>query len=50
MVRIAILEDDAGVREQLSEYLRRYTRQYGTEFDVSLFSDGDEILENYRSD
>ena len=48
MVRIAILEDEAPVREDLAGYLRRYTRQYGTEFEVSLFADGDEILEDYR--
>ena len=48
MVRIAILEDEASVREDLARYLRRYTRQYGTEFEVSLFTDGDEILEDYR--
>ncbi len=28
--------------------MRRYTRQYGTEFEVTCFTDGDEILENYR--
>ena len=48
MVRIAILEDEAPVREDLAGYLRRYTRQYGTKFEVSLFADGDEILEDYR--
>ena len=48
MVRIAILEDEASVREDLAGYLRRYTRQYGTKFEVSLFADGDEILEDYR--
>ena len=48
MIRIAILEDEAPVREDLAGYLRRYTRQYGTKFEVSLFADGDEILEDYR--
>ena len=50
MIRIAILEDEAPVREDLAGYLRRYTRQYGTKFEVSLFADGDEILEDYRPD
>ena len=48
MIRIAILEDEAPVREELAGYLRRYTRQHGAEFEVSLFADEDEILENYR--
>ena len=48
MIRVAIVEDDAEVQGVLQEYVRRYTRQYGTEFEVSLFADGDEILEDYR--
>ena len=49
MIKIAIVEDEAAVRDQLTAYVRRYTRQYGTEFEVTCFTDGDEILENYRS-
>lgn len=48
MIRVAIVEDEAGVREQLAGYLQRYTRQYGTEFEVHPFGDGVEILEEYR--
>ena len=48
MIKIAIVEDEAAVRDQLTDYVRRYTRQYGTEFEVTCFADGDEILENYR--
>ena len=33
MIRVAIVEDEAAVREQLSGYLQRYTRQYGTGFE-----------------
>ena len=47
MVRIAIVEDEQRVREQLSDYIARYTRQYGTEFEVTAFTDGDELLEDY---
>ena len=32
MTRIAIVEDEAAVREQLAGYVQRYTRQYGTPF------------------
>ena len=48
MIKIAIVEDEAAVRDQLTDYVRRHTRQYGTEFEVTCFTDGDEILENYR--
>lgn len=49
MTRIAIVEDEAAVREQLAGYVQRYTRQYGTPFEVTEFADGMEILEDYRS-
>ena len=48
MTRIAIVEDEAAVREQLAGYVQRYTRQYGTTFEVTEFADGMEILEDYR--
>ena len=48
MIRIAMVEDEAAVRDQLQGYIQRYTRQYGTEFAVTEFSDGVEILDAYR--
>ena len=48
MTRIAIVEDEAAVREQLAGYVQRYTRQYGTQFEVTMLTDGVEILEDYR--
>ena len=48
MIRIAMVEDEAAVREQLQGYIQRYTSQYGTEFAVTEFSDGVEILDAYR--
>ena len=48
MIRIAMVEDEAAVREQLMGYVQRYTRQYGTEFSVTEFADGVDILENYK--
>ena len=48
MTRIAIVEDEAAVREQLAGYVQRYTRQYGIQFEVTMFTDGVEILEDYR--
>ena len=37
MIRVAIVEDDAEVQGVLQEYVRRYTRQYGTEFEVTAW-------------
>ena len=48
MIRVAIVEDEAEIREQLMGYVQRYTRQYGTAFEVKNFADGLEILEDYR--
>lgn len=48
MVRIAIVEDEVAVREQLAGYVQRYARQYATQFEVTMFTDGVEILEEYR--
>lgn len=48
MIRVAIVEDEAEIREQLTGYVQRYTRQYGTAFEVKTFADGLEILEDYR--
>ena len=50
MIRVAIVEDEATVREQLAGYVQRCTRQYGTLFEVTMFTDGLEILEEYRPD
>ena len=48
MIRVAIVEDEAEIREQLMGHVQRYTRQYGTAFEVKTFADGLEILEDYR--
>lgn len=48
MIRIALVEDEAEVRAQLQGYVQRYTRQYGTEFAVTEFADGMELLDDYR--
>lgn len=48
MIRIAIVEDDSSSARQLQEYLRRYQRETGTAIETVLFSDGDEITENYQ--
>ena len=48
MIRIAIVEDDRQVQQQLVDYIRRYERQFGRMFELTCFSDGDEIVSDYR--
>lgn len=48
MIRIAIVEDDSESARQLQDYLRQYQRETGTAIETTLFSDGDEITEDYR--
>ena len=48
MIRIALVEDEAEVRAQLQGYVQRHTRQNGTEFAVTEFADGMELLDDYR--
>ena len=50
MVRIALVEDDAGYRRELTEYLDRFARECGEHFAVSTFSDGAEIAEGYTAE
>lgn len=49
MIRIALVEDDEGCRRQLEGYLKQYARESGEAFQIHLFSDGDEISENYTA-
>jgi len=49
MIRIAIVEDEHSYAMQLQEYLHQYEQDNGESFEISLFSDGDEIVNKYRS-
>lgn len=49
MIRIALVEDDATYRDEFIEYLRRYESESGQRFQISVFTDGDEIAENYTA-
>ena len=48
MYHIAIVEDEAEFRDQLTEYLNQYKEEHSLEFKISVFTDGAEILENYQ--
>jgi DNA-binding LytR/AlgR family response regulator len=47
MYRIAIVEDDREYVKELRTYLNQYAAEEGQEFEISVFYDGAEILENY---
>lgn len=48
MIRIAIVEDDLLVQEQLTSYLHRFEFEQGLSCEISLFSDGASFLDAYR--
>lgn len=48
MIKIAIVEDEHAYAMQLQEYLNTYEKENGEVFEISLFSDGDEIVHKYK--
>lgn len=48
MYRIAVVEDEKEFSDQLQEYILQYGKEHEMEFQVSLFFDGTEIVENYQ--
>jgi DNA-binding LytR/AlgR family response regulator len=49
MIRIAIVEDEPSYQEQLVEFLRKFEQDRGENIEIKIFSDGDEIVENYKA-
>ena len=47
MIRIAIVEDDPQYAERLQEYLNKYRKESGIGIEITRFTDGDEIAEEY---
>lgn len=50
MIRIAIVDDDSTSIELLKSYMMQYQRERGEEMSVTAFSDGDELVENYKAE
>ena len=48
MTHIAVVEDSVQDVQTLLEYIDRYQKEKGTEFQISRFSDGDEIALHYK--
>lgn len=49
-MRVAIVEDDRLCAERIQNYLQTYAEESGQKFEITLYSDGDEIVENYRAE
>ncbi len=49
MIRLALVEDDETYRKELTEYLKQYESEHGEKFHLSVFTDGDEIVEDYKA-
>ncbi len=50
MIRIALVEDSAADRALMQDYLRQYEQESGMKFHLKVFTDGEEIVENYRAE
>lgn len=50
MYRVAIVEDEEEFREQLQLYLKQYETENQVSFQISLFEDGADIIENYKKE
>ena len=48
MLRLAIVDDDAGYRKEIRTLLKQYEDEYAEQFQISEYSDGDELLEGYK--
>ena len=50
MIRIALVEDDPAYAEQLLSYLKEYEKESKERISVQIFSDGEDIVTEYRAD
>lgn len=50
MIHIAIVEDEEMYRKQIMEYIRRYEEENGSSFKLSIYEDGEDIVDNYQGD
>lgn len=49
-MRIAIVEDEKKVQQQLVEYIDRFYEKDKQRYDIFLYTDGDEIVDDFRAD
>ena len=49
MIKIAIVEDEAMYAKQLEEFLHQYEAENHEAFEITIYSDGDQIVNKYKS-
>ena len=49
MKNVAIVEDENAAAERLTAYIQRYAAEFGQQFNITRFYDGEEFLQNYKS-
>lgn len=49
MIKIAIVEDDITYSNQLENYLHKYESEFGESFEISTYTDGSIIVNEYNS-
>lgn len=49
MIKMAIVDDEPMYAKQLVAFLHRYEEETQASFEIQLFTDGDEIVENYKA-
>lgn len=50
MIRIALVDDEESSIKQLTKYLIQYQKERNVTMQIETFSDGDEIVENYKAE
>ena len=50
MIRIAIIEDDKGYQEQLMSFIKHYGEEHNEQFQITLFEDGLDLIEDYKGE
>jgi DNA-binding LytR/AlgR family response regulator len=49
MIKIAIVEDEASYAQQLQGFLQQYEKEHEESFQVTVYSDGDDIVRKYKA-
>ncbi len=49
MIRVAIVDDDIQIQKRLKQYIEEYEKDIAEKFNITVFSDASQIVENYRT-
>ena len=49
-MRVAIVDDECDIRNQLSRYLQRYGKEHQVGFVIVEYDSGDSLLQEFNSD